>query len=341
MLSVLLLILKIIGIILLVVLGLVLLVLFVPVFYSGKVHYSDDETYVITKAHWLLFPIRFLFLYENDEQTITLRIFGINVIRDKKEEEVEKKPYEPPVAEVDYEPFDEAAFKEDEYLVDLVEDESDFSEDELLDPKIKSIEYPDIDVPQMEDIDTGIKDHWWTRIRKRFKKEEVLEPVEEKTPAKEKVHSKFGVVKVKFLTTVKRSTKGVQKAINRVQIVINQIIEYINFINAKSTRRAFKKAKEATVRVLKHVFPRKISGRLEYGFEEPHLTGQSLGGIAIAMDMFNMDPDDFEVIPRFDTDMIDAKLEFRGRVFICVLAYHFVKLYLDRDIRKTIKFLNK
>ena len=100
MLSVLLLILKIIGIILLVILGLVLLVLFVPICYRGDVHYSDDEFNTHFKAHWLIFPVRFKLTYENDELKKELRIFGFNIFREKKEKPREE--YETPLADVSY-----------------------------------------------------------------------------------------------------------------------------------------------------------------------------------------------------------------------------------------------
>lgn len=345
MLSVLLLILKILGIILLVILGLVVLILFVPIFYKGDVHYSDEETVTHLSAHWLWFPVRFLVTYENDELTKTLRIFGFNILREKKEKKEPKKEYEAPFAEVSYENILELQARygkePDDELISLVEDDSDFGEREMLDPKFTSVDYPDIDVPDMKDIDTGIKDSRWTKIKKKFKRKKKLEEPKVKIPLSRKIKSAAFKRRSKALNTLANSVKAMESAMKKLQVVFEKIMEYINFINAKSTRRAFKKMVDIVKRVTKHVFPKKIQGKIEFGMSEPHLTGQALGGVAIAYDMFNVDPEDVETIPHFEKEMIDARLEYRGHMFICFLGYYFVKFLLDPDIRKTIKFLNK
>ena len=95
------------------------------------------------------------------------------------------------------------------------------------------------------------------------------------------------------------------------------------------------------VKLLKHIFPRKIKGRIEFGLAEPHLTGQALGGVAIAYDMFHIDPEDVETIPHFEKEMIDTRLKYRGRIFICFFVFNGIKFIIDPDIIKTIKFFKK
>ena len=345
MLSVLLLILKIIGIILLVILGLVVLVLFVPICYKGDLHYSDEEFLTHLGAHWLFFPARFKVTYENEELTKTLRIIGINVLRDKKEKKDPKNKYESPKAEISYENIleQEALYgkESDEFLIDFVDDDSDYADKEMLDQKFKSVDYPDVDVPNIEDIDTGIKDSRWTKLKNKFKKNKKPEKLKNRKPLSRKIKAAAIRTKSNTLNNLARSVKAVESAMKKIQVGLEKIIEYINFINSKSTRKAFKKMVTIAKRVIKHVFPRKIQGMIEFGFDEPHLTGQALGGVAMAYDMLGVDPEDVGVIPHFEKEMIDARLEYKGRIFICVLVYCFVKFYLDPDIRKTLKFLNK
>lgn len=326
----------------LVILGIVVLVLFVPIFYRGDLHYSDEEFIAHFKAHWLLFPVRFKLTYENDKLTKTLRIFGINIIREK-----EKKPreeYKPPKAEISYEnelALDAIYGKEpDEYLVNLVDDDRDFADDELLDPKFTSVKYPEMDIPDMEDINTGIKDNWRTKLKKKFRRKNKLKKPKKKIVLSKKIKQAAIRSRSKTLAQIAKSVKAVEGAMKKIQIGLEKIKEYIDFINRKSTRRAFKKMVDLAIKVIKHVFP-KIQGKIEFGFSEPHLTGQALGGVAMAYDMLNLDPEEIEVIPHFDKEMIDARLEYKGRVFVCYVAYYFVKFYLDPDIRKTMKFISK
>ena len=340
MLSVILLILKIIGIILLVILGLVLLILFVPIFYKGNLHYSDEEFKTHLGAHWLGFPVRFRVDYENDELTKSLRIFGINILREKKDK---REEYEKPKAELSYENELELqeryADEEDDMLINLVEDESDFKEKDLLDPKFSSVEYPEIDVPNMEDIDTGIKDNWRVKLKKKFKRKKKIQ--KPKVPLSRKIKVKAIETRSRTLNAIAASVKAVESAMKKILVILEKFKEYIDFINRKSTRKAFKKMVNITKRVVKYVFPNKITGKIEFGLDEPHLTGQALGGVAIAYDMLGIDPEKVETIPHFEKEMIDARLEYKGHITVVVLLYYFLKFMLDPDIRKTIKFINK
>ena len=345
MLSIILLILKIIGIILLVILGLVLLILFVPICYKGDVHYSDDGLFTHAGVHWLFFPVRFRFSYEDGELKTVLRIFGFNILREKKNK---KQEYEAPVAEVSYE--NELELQEryknedDSVLINLVDGESDFSEKEMLDPKFTSVEYPDIDVPDMKDIDTGIKESRWSKIKNKFKRKKKKEELKKKIPLSRKIKAASIRTRSKTLDIIAKSVQAVEGAMKKLKVLYEQIKKYVNFIRSQTTRRAFKKLVNLVVKIIKHIIPRKIHGKVEFGFEEPHLTGQALGGVAVAYDMFGIDPENIEVIPYFDREMIDARLEYRGRIFLIVLLSYGLKFILDLDTRKTIKtikLLNK
>ncbi len=319
----------------LVILGLVVLVLFVPIFYRGEVYYSDDCTRFHFRAHWLLFPVRLKYLYEDGEQEKTLRIFGFNILREKKRDK-----YETPLAEFTFESAQEGygdTGEDDDILIDLIDDVEDYDERDMLDPKVTYIEYPDVDIPEMSDIDTGIKESRISKIKKRFKRDED----EFRKPFKEKVVDTAANVKSKIIDNVSKGLKVAETAMRKIEAVISRTIEIIEFIHKKSTRKAFKKTVAIFKKVSKHLFPKRILGKIEFGCSEPHLTGQALGGIAIAYDMFRIDPEDVEVIPHFEKEMIDAKLEYKGRVLVAVLGYYFIKFYLDPDIKKTLKFFNK
>ena len=326
----------------LVILGLVLLVLFAPICYKGDGHYSEDELIAHFNVHWLVFPVRFKLTYEDGELKQVLRIFGINIFREKKNKP--KEEYESPKADVSYENELESEAGdgiEDDVLIDLVDEESEFSEKEMLDPQITSVDYSDIDVPTMEDIDTGIKESKWKRVKKRFKRKKKQEQLKKKIPLSRKIKAASIRTRSKTLSAIAKSVKAVEGAMKKVQVLIKKIKEYIDFIKSQTTRRAFKKIMEMVISILKHIFPNKILGRIEFGFEEPHLTGQALGGVAFAYDMFNINPEKMEVIPHFEKEIIDARLECKGRIFLCFLAFNGIKFILDPDIKKTIKFFKK
>ena len=104
------------------------------------------------------------------------------------------------------------------------------------------------------------------------------------------------------------------------------------FFKRKSTKYAIEKIKKALIKILKHICPRKMSGELEFGLEDPSQTGMILGAVSA----FYITDDKFVLKPNFDEKVIKGRFEFKGHILLGVIVYHALALYLRKQVRMFI-----
>lgn len=82
--------------------------------------------------------------------------------------------------------------------------------------------------------------------------------------------------------------------------------------------------------LLGRLLPKKISGNLHFGTEDPALTGEILGGIAAIYPLFM---DQVKVVPDFQETVLEGELYLKGRMRLITLARIAWKLYRDKNVR--------
>ena len=104
--------------------------------------------------------------------------------------------------------------------------------------------------------------------------------------------------------------------------------------NDKRNRRAVKLLYERLKKLLKHYFPKKLSGNIEFGFSEPNLTGEVLGYMSIFLGLFEHK---LEIVPYFNKQIMDIDLNLEGRVRLIHLLIAIIVIILSKDVRRLYK----
>lgn len=119
----------------------------------------------------------------------------------------------------------------------------------------------------------------------------------------------------------------------------DKIKEWYTFLTSDTMKAAFQFIKITGKKLLRHILPRKIRGRLVFGFEDPSWTGQVLGAAAILYPVYQ---DRLQLIPVFDQAILEGEVRFSGRIFGGYLLWTAWQVYKNRDIRKIYhRFQNK
>lgn len=104
--------------------------------------------------------------------------------------------------------------------------------------------------------------------------------------------------------------------------------------NEESTHAALHFLTEKGRKLIRHVLPRKIRGSITFGCEDPALTGQILGAVAIAYPLYGKG---VAVYPRFEEKILEGQLQMKGRIVAACLLWQAWKIYRNPDVRKTLK----
>ena len=305
-------ILKILGIILLVLLGLLLVivlsVLFVPVRYRLEGEKSSpgwSEANGKVRVSWLLHLIHLRIQYREKELDWECYLFGVPLkkagaaVREWKKKRRKKKIQE------QKERRKKAVQKKNEPKKRTA-------------AKKKGQEKP-LQIEEKTEIKTA--------ERKQQEKEKVSDKLSRFWNRCKKIVGsilKFPGKLKKKLTNIRLTFRGFCDKIKRWRTLWNE----------ESTQAALHFLTEKGRKLIRHVLPRKIRGSITFGCEDPALTGQILGAVAIAYPLYGKG---VAVYPRFEEKILEGQLQMKGRIVAACLLWQAWKIYRNPDVRKTLK----
>lgn len=328
MLQVLLLILKILLWIILGLLGLILvlllLVLFSPVrYYADAV--MDDNIKVNAKVRYLV--VSFLVYFNKNDKKVdtTIKILGIPLKKKDKaldEDKPKKKNKKQKDNKNKSKESDKTDIEEIPKIILPNEAETDNEVEIKKGTEIEKEDNPDI-TTLSEDISDKEYDLW-------DDEDNVLDDEDKKLSGRAKKLAKGIADKAekinpeKILSDIESKKSKLERKVQRFK----------KFWDMKCTVRTREYLKKYLVGLFRHIAPRKIKGRLRYGFGDPAKTGQITGYMSLLPFVYQKD---FSLEPDFYEKIIEGHIYLKGRIVFGYIA----RIVLKKYIWQTIKMAKK
>ena len=323
-LSILLLILKIIGILLLVILALLCIILLVPVRYGFELSAPEEEGISVkADAGWLLHLISGRVSYLEKKLSYDVRILGIrfmsndpdylekkkqkNSDREKKEREKASKSAEKtknPPPEVSEAEDDPPAAELPETITDTPAAEVSESKEEMQTPA----EYNPARYYEKE-------------------KETGQEKIQEKAEKKLSISERISGILEKLRGIPTKVSEGMEKAEN----LKNTLEEY-------QIMELLKIGTDTLLSVLHHILPYYLKGWIRYGFDDPSLTGYIAGLGAVFYSRYYKS---FSLEPDFQRACFAGYCKGKGRIRLGFFLITLIKLLLKKEVRRLLHLLFK
>lgn len=330
-------ILKILGIILLVLLVIVFSVLFVPVRYRLEGEKSSpgwSEANGKVKVSWVLHLIHLRIQYQEKELDWECYLFGVPLkkagaaVREWKKKRRKKKVQEQKerrkkAVQQKNEPEKRTAAKKkgQEKPLQIEEKTRTAAKEQKSTEKQTNTEKSKTAAPEAKKTEIE------TAERKQQEKEKVSDKLSRFWNRCKKIVGSIlefpGKLKKK-LTNIRLTFRGFYDKIKRWRTLWNE----------ESTLAALHFLTEKGRKLIRHVLPRKIRGSITFGCEDPALTGQILGAVAIAYPLYGKG---VAVYPRFEEKILEGQLQMKGRIVVACLLWQAWKIYRNPDVRKTLK----
>lgn len=333
MLHIFLLILKIIGILLLVIIALALLILFYPIAYRIQGSKTDKDYQLSIKAHWLLRFVSYKGVISNDGNVSKMRIFFVPIDFLKKKQKKDKPE------KSDLKKHDSQKNTSDKKILESCESA------ELKQQKTQGDNKNDSE-------NTNYKETFEQKNSENNKKLDANEETnhlikeEQKSANKERkkthinINCIFNFLKEKikdikgFILSIRKNIKNIYSKLKETCAKVSAIKA---FINSQATKKAFRFGKEIIIKTLRHIFPKKIKGNIEFGFESPDLTGKTLGYIAMGYSIFNVNPKKIKITPDFQNEIFNGNVKLSGYIMLGVVLYYGLRFYFNKEIHRIIK----
>lgn len=106
------------------------------------------------------------------------------------------------------------------------------------------------------------------------------------------------------------------------------------FFRSKMFREALLHAKKEVLYFLKKAAPKKVTGTVRFGFNDPALTGETLGILGM---IYGKLPKDLSVQPDFEQEILWGDVRMKGSFQAVTAAGIALRLFRDQNLRKTIR----
>lgn len=303
--SILLSILKIIGIILLCILGLlllvILLVLFVPIRYKvtadSNINDTDKEYHVTAKVSWLLWLIRGKIAYPSKEGFV-LKIGPFTVYGGKEKPKKNSK--------------NKSSKKSARAKETINENEQE-------------------NVAAQEKDDT-------LNIEMQADKAEDVKILEETLEAEFEKKSGKKSLKEKILYTRQKIYDKITKIQTKIKNIIKNIKKYADIIQSEEFKEAFLLCKSSLVRLFGMIKPRKVKINGTVGMKSPDQTGYICAAVGVVSPFFK---NKIRVIPDFEHFIVKGDAVISGRIYLFVVLIVAIKAFFDKNIRNVIEMFRR
>lgn len=122
----------------------------------------------------------------------------------------------------------------------------------------------------------------------------------------------------------------------KIQNVLDKWNWWKSFLGNVKVKAAISCVKKELWKTIKHVFPKKLKGKITFGSEDPSVTGAVLAVLGMTMPLHK---NCVEVTPLFDgTNMFQGTISFKGRIYAVVLLFEVLKVIVNKNVRYTIKY---
>ena len=310
-----LLILKILGIVLLILLCFLVLLLFLVVFFPVSYRFGASYQETLTarvKVHWLFHFVSVTLDYGEDKKRCILRLLGI------------------PLADF-LNPKPKKVKKEKRKAQKIKSKSQKKKNGKPKKEKTKSEEKSQEKNPIKEQV----KKEAPPKPEAAFQKEE---PEQTKTePGKTKnLRAKLWDFVQRIFQFPKRLWQVIKNMLQKCRDLWNKGIDireklkkWIEILSRERTKTAVGKAKRQICRLLKHILPRKWNAYVNFGFEDPALTGQILGYYWMFIGLW---AERLICVPDFEHKTFSGNIRAKGHIQVFQLIYAAYQFLFDKDL---------
>ena len=333
MLHILLTILKILGILILVILGLILsvilVVLFVPIRYQGDVLF-DGKPKAEAMVSWLLRVIRVHVNYGEDGLTILAKVLWFKIFEQTPDEPKELSDTEASekvtsqISEKTNVPASEAPVKSEKSSVPV-------SETPLKTEKSNKTVSVAVSERKMPESPKTFSEENAKESHKEIHKEIHKETSQPKNSAVDKI----GTV----VTNVIQKIRSIYLSLTGKYEAGKEKIDMVrSFLENEKNRQTIRLIWKRVLKIIKHCLPRKMNGRVKFGFDDPATTGQILTYIS---PFYGVYAKTVSIEPVFDEKVMEGELHLKGRIRLAVLLWGAIRVLLNKNFRILLKKLLK
>lgn len=128
----------------------------------------------------------------------------------------------------------------------------------------------------------------------------------------------------KIWTEIKNKLADGRKSFERMREILTN----------EENREVFRLLVSRGRKLFRHVCPKKIKGKLQFGFSDPYRTGQVLTAVS---PFYGLYAKELELIPDFEHEVLKGEISVKGRIRMGVVLWTGIRLFLNKNFRRLLR----
>ena len=128
----------------------------------------------------------------------------------------------------------------------------------------------------------------------------------------------------KIWTEIKNKLADGRKSFERMREILTN----------EENREVFRLLVSRGKKLFRHVRPKKIKGKLQFGFSDPYRTGQVLTAVS---PFYGLYAKELELIPDFEHEVLKGEISVKGRIRMGVVLWTGIRLFLNKNFRRLLR----
>lgn len=137
-----------------------------------------------------------------------------------------------------------------------------------------------------------------------------------------------------FWERLKGIPERIRRFLGRGKASVRKIRDWLSFLRSDMVKAVFGRFRQHFIYLWKHLKPDSVWGEVNYGFEDPSLTGQLTGVLYLLLPAGCYD---VRLNPDFENPVCEGEIHLKGHIRICHLARVGWKVFRDKEFRKILK----
>ncbi len=135
---------------------------------------------------------------------------------------------------------------------------------------------------------------------------------------------------------IEKITCTYQQICGKVETGQEKIAQVRTFLADEANKKTIRLIKRQIFKLIKHILPRKLTGRVKFGFDDPATTGQILMYVS---PFYGAYAKSLKLEPVFDEKIMEGELHLKGHIRLGSMLWIAVRVVLDKNFRRLLKLL--
>ena len=114
--------------------------------------------------------------------------------------------------------------------------------------------------------------------------------------------------------------------------------QHLDVLARRQNQKAFHLVWKRAKKLVRYVLPKKVQGRIHFGFDDPYDTGQVL---TMVSPFYGLYARTLTLEPDFTGTALDGELHFKGRIALWYPLWTAARLFISKDFRRLLRFFEE